>query len=100
MLMNERSIVQDRLSAVQSGNIGALEEFPNGDFIAPEQGFLHRGRPVRRVKTGVVLELLQPWTEPLVGIVVIVGDAGAEDVQERESLVLDPVLDQLGEMLL
>src|SRR4029077_15234695 len=49
---------------------------------------------------GGILELLHTRTEPLVGIVVIVGDAGAEDIQERESWMLDALLDQLGEMLL
>src|SRR5713226_5605157 len=49
---------------------------------------------------GVVLELLHARTEPLIGIVVIVGDAGAEYVQEREAAMLDASLDQLGEMFL
>src|SRR6266404_777341 len=49
---------------------------------------------------GVVLEFFHARAEPLVGIVVIVGDAGAENVQERESRMLDTLLNQLGEMLL
>src|SRR5882762_5525843 len=49
---------------------------------------------------GTVLELLHARTEPLVGIVVIVGDARAKNIQEGETWVLDALLDQLGEVLL
>src|SRR5438552_13518862 len=49
---------------------------------------------------GIILELFHAWTEPLIGIVVIVSDARAEDVQEREPRMLDPLFDQFGEMLL
>src|SRR4029077_2547592 len=73
---------------------------PDGNFLAPEQRFLHGGGPVSRVVSGVVLEFLHARTEPLVSIVVIIGDAGAEDIEERESLVHDTLLDQFGEMLL
>src|SRR5260370_42227445 len=85
---------------MQRGNVRALEEFPDGNFLAPEQRFLHRRRPVRRVVSRVVLKLLHPRTKPLVGVVVVIGDARAEDVQEREARMLDALLDQLGEMLL
>jgi len=36
----------------------------------------------------------------LVGIVVVVGDAGTEDIDEGETLVLDPLFDQFGKVLL
>src|SRR5258708_6836694 len=48
---------------------------------------------------GIVLEFFYARTEPLVSIVVIVGHARAEDIQEGESRMLDPLLDQLGEMI-
>src|SRR6266704_1158236 len=85
---------------MQRGNVRALEEFPDGNLLAPEQRFLHRRRPVRRVVSGVVLELFHTRTEPLVSVVMVIGDARAEDVQEREARMLDALLDQLGEMLL
>src|SRR6266699_7243008 len=85
---------------MQRGNVRALEEFPDGDFLAPEKRFLHRSRPVRRVVSRVVLEFLHTRTKPLVSVVMVIGDARAEDVQEREARMLDALLDQLGEMLL
>src|SRR5579864_1566158 len=98
--MDQRAFVQNWLGTVQSGYVGAFEKFPDGDLIVPELRFSHGGQPVRRVVSGVVLELLHARLEPLVGIVVIIGDARAEDVQEREALMLDTLLDQFGEMLL
>src|SRR6267378_1122967 len=100
LAMDQRAFVQHRLGAVQGGDVGALEKFADGDFLVPEQRFLHRGGPVTRVVSGVVLEFLHARTEPLIRIVVIVGDAGTEDIEEREALVLDTLLDQFGEMLL
>ena len=52
--MDKRALIQDRLSAVEGGNVGALEEFPDGNLIAPEQRFFHGGHPVRGVMRGVV----------------------------------------------
>ncbi len=98
--MDQRAFVQNGLGTVQSGYVGALEKFPDGNLIVPEQRFSHGGLPVRRVVSGVVLELLHARLEPLVGIVMIVRDARAEDVQKREALMLDALLDQLGELLL
>src|SRR3981189_1223496 len=49
---------------------------------------------------GVVFELLHTRTEPLVGIIVIVGYARTEDVQKREARMLNTLLDQLSKMLL
>src|SRR5258708_38760623 len=98
--MDQRSFVQDRLRPMQGGDIRALEEFPDGDLLAPKQRFSQRGCPISRVIRGVVLELLHPRTEPLVGVVKIIRDARAEDVQEREAFVLNPLLDQFREVLL
>src|SRR5438876_10110473 len=98
--MDQRAIVQDRLGAMQRGNVGALEEFPDGNLLAPEQRLLHGGHPVGGIMPGIILELFHAWTEPLIGIVVIVSDARAEDIQERKTRMLDPLFDQFGEMLL
>ena len=85
---------------MQGGNVGALEESPDGDLITPEQRSFHCGHPVSGIVSRVVLELFHPRTEPLVSIIVIVCDAGAEDIQERETPVLDALLDQFCEVLL
>src|SRR5713226_2279865 len=36
VLPDERSFVQDRLRSMQGGDIRALEEFPDGDLLAPK----------------------------------------------------------------
>jgi len=47
--MHQRAFVQHRLGTVQGGNVGALEESPDGDLITPEQPSSRRdckqGRP-------------------------------------------------------
>src|SRR6185369_7559765 len=96
----EGAFVQYGLSTVQGRNIGALEESPDRDLITPEERFFHRGHPIGRVVSGIVLELLNAWTEPLIGVVVIIGDTRAEDIQEGEAFVLDTLLDQFCEVLL
>src|SRR6266849_5121090 len=98
--LDKRSFIQYRLGPVQRRNVGALEEFSDGNLIAPKQRFLHRGHPVSRVIRGVVLQLLHTRAKPLISVVVIVGDARAEDIQERKPRMLDTLLDQLGEVLL
>src|SRR5712692_6909506 len=98
--LDKRSFIQYRLGPVQRRNVGALEEFSDGNLIAPEQRFLHRGRPISRVIRGVVLELFHARTEPLISIVVIVGDTRAENVQERKPRMLNSLLDQLSKMFL
>src|SRR5579864_87316 len=98
--MDQRSFVQDRLRPMQGRNIRALEEFSDRDFLTPKQRFSHRGCPVRGVIRGVFLKLFHPWSKPLVSVVMIIGDARAEDVQEREAFVLNAVLDEFREVFL
>ncbi len=98
--MDQRAFVQNGFGTVQSKYVGALEKFPDGNLVVPEQRFPHCGRPVSRVVSGIVLELLDARLEPLVGIVVIVCDTRAKDVQKREALVFDTLLDQLGKVFL
>src|ERR1700722_1299920 len=98
--MDQWTFVQNRLGAVQCGHVSAFEESPDGNLLVPEQRFPHGGSPVRRVVSGVVLEFIYARLEPLIGIVVIIGDTRAEDVQKREALMLDTLLDQFGEVFL
>jgi hypothetical protein len=98
--MDQGTFVQHRLGSVKGWDIGALEESADGNFFAPELRFLHCGSPVSCVVSGVVLKFLHARAEPLVSIVVIICDAGAEDIEEREAFVHDALLDQFGEMLL
>ena len=97
--MDKWAGLEDGFGFVERGQVGALEEFADGDFVAPEQRLLH-GCPVGGVVGGIVFELFDARAEPLEGVVVVVGDAGAEDVDEGEALVGDGLLDELGEVLL
>src|SRR5579872_2369374 len=99
-LLYERPLGQHRFGGVQARQVGALEELPNRDFLTPEQRLLHRGQPVRGLVGGVLLKFLHPRTKPLVGIVVVVRHARAEDIQERKALMPDALLDKYGEVLL
>src|SRR5258708_30760797 len=98
--MKQRAVAQHRLGTVQGRNVGALKESPDGDLITPEQRFFHRGHPVGGVVSMVVLELFHARTEPLVIIIVIIFETGAENIQEREPLVLNALLVRLCEVLL
>src|SRR5882762_612008 len=48
---------------------------------------------------GIVLELFYARTEPLISIVVIVGDARAENIQEGEARMLDSLQKHLTELI-
>src|SRR6202008_2334269 len=85
--MYERACIQHWLCSMQSWHIGTFEELADGNLFIPEQGLPHRGHPVRGIVRGIVFELLHTRTEPLVGVVMVVGDARAEHIQERETLV-------------
>src|ERR1700674_2238692 len=63
------------------------KEFPDWNLFIPKQGLSHRGHPVRGIVRWIVFELFHARAEPLVGVVMVVGDARAADVQERETLV-------------
>src|SRR5260370_5940880 len=98
--MCERTRIQHWLCSVQSRHIIAFEELPDWNLLAPKQRFSHRGHPVRGIERRVVFELFHTGAEPLVSVVVVIGDARAEDIQERKSFMLNALLDQIRQMLL
>src|SRR5229473_2028562 len=100
LLVDESAWLQDRLCVVRCGDIGALEEESDGNLVAPEQRFFNGGLKVCGIVGGIVFKFFDSGAEPLEGVVVVVGDTGAEDVDEGEAFVLDGSLDQLGEMFL
>ena len=66
------------------------------DGVAPLHGELAGALPVGRVVLNV-LKLLDALLEEVVRVVEVEGDAGAENVDEREALVVDGAHDELGE---
>src|ERR1035437_3556628 len=85
--------VQYWLRSMQRRHVGAFKKLPDWNLFTPKQRLSHRGRPVRGVVRSIALELFHARAEPLVGIVLVVGDARAEDIEERETLVPDALLD-------
>src|SRR5262249_47706658 len=98
--IHQRACLQYWLSAVQSGHISALKEFPNRYLVTPAQRFFHGGYPVGRVMSRIVFQLLHPRSEPLVGVVVVISDAGAEDIEKGKTLVQNALPDQFCQVLL
>src|SRR6201987_5642587 len=98
--MCERSRIQHWLRSVKTGHIVTFEELTDWNLVAPKKRLSHCGHPVRGIVPRVVFEFLHARTEPLVRIVVVVGNARAEDIQEREALVLDALLDQIRQVFL
>src|SRR3954471_878141 len=98
--MYECSVYQHRLRGMQRGHIRPLEELSNRDFVAPDDRAFDRRLPFAGVVGRVVFELFHSRPEPLVGIVMVVSDAWAEDIDEGEAFVLDALLDEVGEVLL
>src|SRR5262249_38995495 len=67
LALRHRHVVgQDGLGAVEAGQIGALEELADGDFVAPELGPLHGLVPVGSIIGGIVFELPDARAEPLI----------------------------------
>jgi len=85
--------VQYWLRPVQSRHVGPFKELSDWNLFTPKQRLSHRGHPVLRGLRSIVLELFHARAEPLVGVVPVVGDARTEDIEERETLVPDALLD-------
>src|SRR5215813_6991941 len=100
IMIYQRACIQYRLGAVQWGHVSAFEEFPNGYFLTPDQRPFHRGYPVSRVISAIVFQFLHSRPEPLIGVVVVIGDARAEHIQKRKTLVQNALLDQFRQVLL
>ena len=87
----------DRFEGVQRGPVVLMEE-PDVDFVSPQHRLLAGRLPVAGV-VPFIFELPYSRLEELEVVVMVVGDTGAEDVDEREALVLDRFLDELREVL-
>ena len=93
----KRAVGEHRFERVQGGPVVLVEQ-PDVDFVSPRHRLLAGRLPVAGV-VPFVFQLLDPRLEEREVVVVVEGDTGAEDVDEGEALVLDPVLDELREVL-
>src|SRR5204863_4900600 len=90
---------QHRLQLIQRGRVVLLVEEPDGDRLAP----LATSLDGRVQVGGIVAHLFQlpgALLEEVARVLVVVGHAGAEDVDEGESPVLDRALDQRDQVFL
>src|SRR5688572_7834128 len=98
--MRQRAaLAEDGLELVQRRQILAFPEQPDRDDVAPLVSLVHRGAKVGRIMAEI-FQLAGPLLEKLVRVLVVVGHARAERVDEGKPAVRDPALDQLDQMLL
>ena len=62
---------------------GAFKELSDWNLFTAKQRLSHRGQPVRGVVRSIVLKLFHARAELLVGVVLVVGDVQAEDIEQR-----------------
>src|SRR5579864_7407113 len=98
--MCEGACIQYWLCSMKSGHIGAFEELTDWNLLTPKKRLSHRGHPIFGIVPLFVLEFLYARTEPLVGVVVVVGYARTEDIQERKPFMLNALLDQFSQVFL
>src|SRR5215471_516610 len=74
--------------AISRGTLGSRStkgpSFKTGSSSCNDR-LLHGARPVARVEGGVILELLQPRTKPLIRVVKVVRNTRTEHVQEGKT---------------
>src|SRR5512139_1733822 len=85
----QRLPCQDRLPLLESGPLVPVDD-AEGDAVAPFERLAER----RDAVSGIVLrpEPVDPLAVPLVGVHLVEGDAGLQDVHEAEALVPDRLL--------
>ena len=93
-----RPAVQDRLACVQRLDGLVLIEEPGVDPVVPLHGSFAGGLPVGGI-VPLVLQRGDPLAEEVVGVVAVEGDARTEDVDHRETRVLDGALDEPDQLL-
>jgi hypothetical protein len=75
-------VIQNSLCLVERKEIRSLEEFSDGDLVAPEDGSFHCLVPIGRIIRRIILKFFDALPEPGVRVVVVVSDAGAEDIDK------------------
>jgi len=73
-------------------------EDANGYSVAPLVSLLPRHALIVRVVVGVIFQLVNPLSEPVVGVDAVENDAGLEDINQRIAFVLDASGNQVGEV--
>src|SRR5205809_537942 len=91
--------VQHRLQIFQAFQIGLTPEQSNRNFFAPLVTAFDRLMEVGRV-VALFLEYFHARIKPLVGIVLVVGDARTENIHQREAFVLNGTLEHFYHVFL
>jgi hypothetical protein len=97
---DQRVGVEHWFGGVESGHICAIEELSDGDLIALWQRVFHHRHPVEGIMRGASSSFFTRGRNHWQVFVVVIGNVGAEDIEEEKSRVLDALLDQIGQVLL
>src|SRR4029077_5573192 len=91
--------MQHRLQIFQAVQVGSPPEQSNWNFFAPLITALDRLVEIGRV-VALFLQNLHARIKPLVGVVLVVSDAGTENVHQREAVVLNGALEHFDHVFL
>lgn len=84
--MRERAAFgEDGFEWIECRQVRALPEQANRDFVAPLQRAIHRRVEISRV-VAHLFKRFAARPEELVGVVLVVGYARTEDIDQRESV--------------
>src|SRR5437899_1956482 len=98
---SERSVavVEDGFEGFETRQVRILPNQADGNFIAPLIGLFECLIEIRRV-VALFLEDLHTRIEPLVSVVLVVGDTGAEYIYQGKTFVRDGAFEHLDQVLL
>src|SRR5262245_4194819 len=85
---------EDGFQILEGGKISAFPEKADWDFFAPLIPLVESSVEIRGIVL-LVFEGFDARREPLIGVVLIVCDAGAEDIHQSKTSVIDGAFDQV-----
>src|SRR5579859_1001393 len=97
-LANDRALAEHRFAGFVCGLLALIEE-ADRNAVAPFMRTLSGHGNICRIVSLFVLEPVTALLEILVGIHLVIGDAWAEGVNQREALVLNARGDQIGHVI-
>src|SRR5208337_98125 len=99
LLSHQGTGPEDRMDFLQQG-ARPFEDHPDGNSLPPLPAFLEGPNFVLRVVARLLLHLVNPSLEPLIGVDPVKGDAWLQLLQQGETPVAEGLLVEAGQMLL
>jgi hypothetical protein len=81
------------LAPPQSRHVGAFKELSDWNLFTPKQRLSHRGHPVHGVVRSIVPRAFSRAGGTIGSVVLVAGDVRLKDIEERENLLPDALLD-------